>query len=324
MTHRLRLTVCVLLALAFFACQSDVYPPKENAHRTVTSTVPDPKVIVFVIDGPRYEDSFGDPLHAHVPDIWSELRPLGTLCSNFRNMGWTNTVPGHTTMLTGVWQYLANDGSQRPQQPTLFEYYRKETGAPPQDAVLIGSKSKLHACAYSLDPAYGATFGALDDVVENLTDVEIYGRLIARLQTDHPHFVMASFPQVDQKGHSGVWSDYIRQIEIVDSLAALTWNHLQSDPEYAGQTYMFITADHGRHDDAHGGFQSHGDTCWGCQQVIFMALGPDIRADYEVTLLYTQRDVCTTVGMLLGVATPQSDGFLIYDLFEPTQTGVGD
>jgi hypothetical protein len=236
-------------------------------------------------------------------------------------LGWTLTIPGHSTLLSGAWQYLANDGSERVPDPTLFEYYRKAMGASATDAVLVGGKPKLSACAYSTDAAYGAAYGALEDL-QNATDFETYDHLIGHLDTDHPHFVMASFSQVDQKAHTGVWNDYIRQMEIVDSLAVLTWNHLQADPVYANQTYMFITADHGRHDDAHGGFQNHGDTCPGCQHVIFLALGPDVRPDYEVTNLYTQRDVCTTIGRLLGVQTPQTNGFMMSEIFVPISTGI--
>jgi hypothetical protein len=224
-------------------------------------------------------------------------------------------------MLTGVWQTLNNEGLEHPQNPTLFEYYRKATGAPIEDAVLVGGKPKLNACVYSLDPAYGAAFAGLADT-GHATDFATYDRLIERLGADHPHLVMASFSQVDQKGHSGVWGDYVRQLEIVDSLAVLTWNYLQSDPVYAGQTTLFITADHGRHDDAHGGFQHHGDACAGCQHVIFLALGPDIRIGYETTTAYTQRDVCFTVGSLLGFSTPQSSGLLIDEIFEPSTTGI--
>ncbi len=312
-----------ILVAMLCACQPETFPTSHDSAPTVTPRTFDAKVVIFVIDGPRYQDSFGDPLHAHVDEIWSQLRPFGTLCSNFRNLGWTLTNPGHGTLLTGAWQYLANDGSQRPADPTLFEYYRKAKGAPTTDAVLVGGKPKLDAVAYSTHAAYGAAYGASVDLTAP-TDYGTYDRLINRLDTNHPHFVMASFSQVDQKAHAGDWNAYLRQMEIVDSLAVLTWNHLQSDPVYAGQTYLFITADHGRHDDAHGGFAQHGDTCDGCTHVIFMALGPDIRADHEVTTLYTQRDVCVTIGELLGVATPESDGFPMEEIFEPISTGVGD
>ncbi len=301
------------------ACEYDTFTAPQKPNPTVIP--PDPKVVVFVIDGPRYQDSFGDPNHEHVGQIWSLLRPAGTLGSNFRNFGLTLTVSGHAALLTGVWQPLNNEGLERPSNPTLFEYFRKATGAPATDAILVGGKPKLNACTYSNHPDYGAAFGGLQDT-GHATDFATYDRLIQRLQSDRPHLVVVSLSQLDQKGHTGVWQDYVDQMEIADSLTVLTWNYLQSDPYYAGQTFMFITADHGRHDDAHGGFQNHGDTCPGCQHVIFMALGPDIRAGYDVTTLYTQRDVASTVGYVMGFPTPFSNGTLMSEIFQ-TPTGVG-
>jgi len=320
MARSLRHLVLIIAAFTL-SCDSQPIPPSSKSAQTVATQ--EPRVVVLVIDGIRYQDSFGDPSHVHVDGMWNVLRPQGTLCSNFRNLGWTLTNPGHGTILTGVWQLIANDGSQRPAEPTLFEYYRQEKSAPAADVLLVSGKPKLDAVAYSLDPSYGAAFGATVDL-ENASDLETYDALISRLQTDQPHFVMASFSQVDQKGHAGVWGDYVRQIEVVDSLAVLTWNYLQSDPQYAGRTTMFITADHGRHDDAHGGFQNHGDTCDGCTHIPCIALGPNIRAGHEVTTLYTQRDLCTTVGSILGVATTESQGVRINEIFVPVQTGVGD
>lgn len=315
--------IAVGFALCGLSCQPEVLPTVPAASPARAPRAADTRVIIFVIDGPRNSEFFGDPTHQHIPRIWNELRPQGALCSSFRNQTLTLTVSGHASMLTGVWQALANDGSERPQEPTLFEYYRKATGAPPADAVIVSSKDKLIACAYSLDPAYGAAYAAQTDL-GLATDYDTYDHLIQRLDSDAPHLVMASFSQVDQKGHSGVWNDYLRQIEIVDSLAVLTWNHMQADPGYAGRTYMFITADHGRHDDAHGGFQDHGDGCEGCRQLIFLALGPGIQPGYQTSSIFTQRDICTTAGTLLSVPTPQSQGVMMQEIFKPVSTGIID
>lgn len=281
------------------------------------------KAIIFVIDGPRYTETFGDPLHKHVPHLWNELRPLGTMYENFRNQGWTVTVSGHANILTGTWQQLNSDGSEHPHQPTIFEYYRQTTSAPQHDAVLVGGKPKLAACGYSTHPSYGAVYGAYTDVTSS-NDLDTYDRLISFLQTDRPHLVMASFSQVDTKGHSGDWEAYVNQIEIVDSLAWSTWNYLESDSFYAGETFLFIIADHGRHDDQNGGFQGHGCSCDGCQHLVFLALGPGVREDYVLPrqYLYTQRDLCATVGHILDVPTPFSDGHVMLEMFEPVTTGI--
>jgi len=320
MTRSLRHLLLIIAAFTL-SCESQPIPPSSKTAPAVVT--PEPRVVIFLIDGIRWQDSFGDPAHTHIPGMWNDLRPQGALCSNFRNLGWTLTNPGHGSILSGVWQFIANDGSQRPANPTMFEYYRQQKSAPAADVFLVSEKPKLDAVAYSTDPAYGAAYGAAVDF-SNASDFDTYDALIARLQSERPHFVMASFSEVDLHGHAGVYGDYLRAIEVVDSLAVLTWNYLQSDPQYAGRTTMIITADHGRHDDAHGGFQNHGDTCDGCQHIPCIALGPNIRAGYDVTTLYTQRDLCTTVGSILGVATPQSQGARMSEIFVPVQTGVGN
>ena len=85
-------------------------------------------VVIVVIDGARYTETFGaDSLY--IPHIWTQLRPLGTIWTNFRNNGITKTDPGHASIATGTWQFIDNKGVIRPTQPTMFEYFRKESGA---------------------------------------------------------------------------------------------------------------------------------------------------------------------------------------------------
>jgi hypothetical protein len=146
--------------------------------------------------------------------------------------------------------------------------------------------------------------------------------LISVLQTQQPRLVLASFPDVDYQGHTGVWSNYVSAIAGADSLALKTWDYLQSDPFYAGKTYMFIINDHGRHSDDNGGFTNHGDACSGCTRLTFMALGPDVRAGHTSDALFAQTDVCRTVGQILGFPTPHAGGHVIQDIFEFAPTGI--
>ena len=304
------------IALLIFFCGCHQAPQPSIAPEPATHVPPaDARVVLFVIDGPRWTEIFGDSTHAHVPGMWNTLRPQGTLCTNFRNEGWTLTIPGHATMLTGQWQHLNNQGLERPKQPTLFEYYRKARNAPQQDAMILSMKDKLNAVAYGLDSTYGERYGAATELGDT-NDVETYSHLIQHLDADSPHFVMASFSQVDLSGHANNWNAYLRHIEIVDSLAVLTWKHLQANPAYAGKTYMFITADHGRHDDAHGGFQNHGDDCEGCRHIPFLALGPGIRTNYMTSAHHTQQDVCRMVARLLDIPANQAGGESFDDIFE--------
>jgi len=315
-----------LLILAFFAmlpaCGRDageerVAGAASDPPRTVTPS--DVRVIIMLIDGPRYSETFETPAHVHF--MWNTLRPLGTVCTNFRNLGETLTNSGHGSLLTGIWQHIADDALTRPSDPTLFEYYRKATGAPVSDAILLGGKTTLDAVSYSNSPAYGAAYKATSAVF-TLSDVATYNQLIQYLDQQSPHLVVCSLSDTDKVAHSRSWNGYLKAIENADSLIALTWNHVQADPDYAGKTYLFVSADHGRHDDAHGDVNEHGDSCDGCQHLLFLALGPGIIANQQIDTAYNQRDLCRTVGQILGVSTPQSEGVVMSDLFVPLPTGV--
>ena len=321
-SYVIKLTAAILAVVALLGCNgpaSDLESRKSDAESIVFDA--NTKVVVFVIDGPRYTETFGDPSHTHIPHIWNDLRPQGTTLTDFRNLGQTKTNPGHTSMITGTWQQIANDGSERPDEPTLFEYYRKTLSAPQFETYVISGKSKLEVCSYSTRADYGAAYGATESV-GHASDLVVYNTLTSVLQNNQPRLVLACFPDVDLAGHSGVWDSYIAAIVGIDSLAYKTWNYIQNDPFYAGQTYMFITNDHGRHDDANGGFTSHGDGCEGCRHLIFMALGPNVKAGATVDYRFVQRDICKTVGEILGIPVPHAGGHVIRDIFEPAPVGI--
>ena len=69
-------------------------------------------------------------------------------------------IPDTHQCLSGTWQQIANDGSQRPDKPTVFEYFRKELGSSFTDNYIIGGKAKLDILSYSSDPGYGSGYGA--------------------------------------------------------------------------------------------------------------------------------------------------------------------
>src|ERR1700691_4619669 len=111
--------------------------------------------------------------------------------------------------------------------------------------------------------------------------------------------------------HSGTYSLYLDAIQRSDRLCAEIWNNIQSEPEYAGKTNMFILPDFGRDsdDDAGGnGFQHHrtGDalsrTTW------LMALGPGVRENTVVGRPAEPTDLVPTLGSLLGFDARLSQG----------------
>jgi hypothetical protein len=111
--------------------------------------------------------------------------------------------------------------------------------------------------------------------------------------------------------HSGSYSLYIEGVQRTDRLCGEIWRTIQSEPEYAGKTTLFILPDFGRDSDsdsAGNGFQHHrtGDalsrTTW------MMVLGPGIRENRVVDRPVQPVDLVPTLGALLGFSCPMGQG----------------
>jgi hypothetical protein len=117
--------------------------------------------------------------------------------------------------------------------------------------------------------------------------------------------------------HSGTFSLYIDGIRRCDRLCAELWRAIQTEPEYANQTSMFILPDFGRDSDIDAGgngFQHHrtGDarsrTTW------MMALGPGVRQNVVVDRPVESVDLVPTLGAMLGFDARFSQGKLVSEV----------
>ncbi len=279
-------------------------------------------VVLLVIDGPRHTEFLDEPGLPHARVLGTVLAPAGVRITDFQNRNRTVTMVGHGTLATGTAQLLANDGTERPDRPTLFELIRKERGLPQGSVRLVAGKDKIAALSYSTDPAYGAAYGATVDASFR-QDPETFTAAVAAITADpRPVFTMINFPSVDYAGHAGVWENYLAAIARADSLAGELWNVIEADPVLAGDTDLFVVADHGRHDDAHGGFVNHGDGCVGCRTLPFVALGPDIRPGVTSDRARVQEDVAPTIAEILGLTTPPMEGWVMQEILVGGQVGV--
>ena len=111
--------------------------------------------------------------------------------------------------------------------------------------------------------------------------------------------------------HSGTYSLYLEGIQRSDRLCSEIWRAIQTEPEYAGKTNLFILPDFGRDSDTDvggNGFQHHrtGDalsrTTW------MMALGPGIRQNVIVDRPVESVDLVPTLGSILGFSATFSQG----------------
>ena len=277
-------------------------------------------VFVVVIDGLRNEEAFDDPGHQFIPHIWNDLRPLGTIYTEFYNdFQTTITTPGHEAMVTGQWHFHPNlltyggFNDARPEAPTIFEYFRKHTGLPQESCMVVTGKENNLRLDWSLEPAYGPDYAGL--MFLGGTDDETYALLAEKLAEHKPKLVLVNFRDVDEYGHTGNWDLYTEAILHADHLVYRMWTELiQADDDYRDKTTMIVTSDHGRNDDEIG-FQDHGGMSHSNRHVLFLALGPDTPGGLSTSERRYLIDIAPTVGELLGFPTPFSHGQVIIGIF---------
>ena len=117
--------------------------------------------------------------------------------------------------------------------------------------------------------------------------------------------------------HAGTYSLYVEGIRRTDRLCAEMWKTIQSEPEYAGNTTMFILPDFGRdsdEDSGGNGFQHHrtGDalsrTTW------MMAMGAGVREGVVFDRPVDSTDLVPTLGSMMGFSASFAQGKPIAEL----------
>jgi len=289
MTTRLRFTF-LLFSIALFFGAAPAQPET---------------VVLFVIDGVRWSEGCGDPQARYSPHLINELKPLGEFYSNFRNNGPTLTTPGHAALLTGVHANLDNSGKERPHVPTIFERFRKVTGAASDTCWVVAHKAKLNVLTYSTDTSFGASYAAqFRGGKDTATDELVVTTALRILERNPVRLMLIAVAEPDLEGHANHWQGYLRAIQRTDALAAKVWTWLQASPQYRGHTTMIITNDHGRHlQGIKSEWRSHGDDCEGCRHICCLILGPAATPGRVVTDEHDQRDVFRWMAARLGVPT---------------------
>jgi hypothetical protein len=136
------------------------------------------------------------------------------------------------------------------------------------------------------------------------------------MRQEAPSLLWITLHDIDV-AHAGAYSLYIEGIRRTDRLCAELWNLIQSEPEYAGKTTLFILPDFGRDsdEDAGGnGFQHHrtGDapsrTTW------MMALGAGVREGVVFDRPLDSTDLVPTLGAMLDFSPSLAQGRPIAEL----------
>ncbi|PTX21077.1 type I phosphodiesterase/nucleotide pyrophosphatase [Pontibacter mucosus] len=315
----------LLLLMVLAACTSS--PSSSDKPKTEY-------VIILVIDGTRMSETW-DSVPGLIPNMSTVLKPKGAFLPNFLNDAYTYTNSGHAAITTGVNQPIDNYGDEFPANPSIFQYFLKQSGKPATAAWIVSSKDKLHILANTSRPGWENTFQPSVNAgvngpgtgyrMDSLTLIEV-----KRILTTHkPNLMLINFMEPDGFAHAANWPNYLRGISRDDRYAKELWDFLNEDETFRGKTTLFITADHGRHlNGIDGGFVDHGDSCPGCQQIYLLAMGPDFRRG-TVETRHTLIDLAPTVARLLHftmdslVVVPRVDTTYVTSPADSAQAALG-
>ncbi len=116
-------------------------------------------VIVTFGGGVRYSETFAPEGLRNIPRL-RDLQPDGMFFKTCVNAGVLSHYNSTSSILTGNWQRVDDFGFSRAQSPTLFEYYRRASGAPPTDVWAVCTNKSFASMGAARSKDYGEDFGA--------------------------------------------------------------------------------------------------------------------------------------------------------------------
>jgi hypothetical protein len=130
------------------------------------------------------------------------------------------------------------------------------------------------------------------------------------MQQEAPSLLWITMHDIDV-AHSGAYSLYIEGIRRTDRLCAELWKMVQGEPEYAGNTTLFVLPDFGRDSDydvGGNGFQHHRTGDAASRTTWMMALGAGVRQGVLIDEPMQSIDLVPSLGAMMGFSAVQSNG----------------
>jgi hypothetical protein len=136
------------------------------------------------------------------------------------------------------------------------------------------------------------------------------------MQQESPSLLWITMHDIDI-AHAGAYSLYIDAIRRTDRLCAELWQAVQNEPEYVGNTTLFILPDFGRdadEDSGGNGFQHHRTGDAASRTTWMMALGAGVRQGVIYDNPMQSIDLVPTLGAMMGFSPSLAQGKQIKEL----------
>lgn len=125
------------------------------------ATAKDQKVVVITFGGgARDQETFAPEGQENVPNMLRDLIPRATFFTQVVNRGILGHYVATASLATGTYETINNFASLPPENPTVFEYYRKERKRPSSDTWVVAPSNGFNRIGESNHKSYGAGLGA--------------------------------------------------------------------------------------------------------------------------------------------------------------------
>ncbi|WP_242617708.1 hypothetical protein [Edaphobacter modestus] len=117
-------------------------------------------IIVTFGGGARDQETFAPEGQRYIPRILMELIPRATFYTQVVNRGILGHYVANASLATGCYESFNNFQSIRPENPTIFEYFRQDRRRQASDVWVIAPSNGFTSIGESGHPAYGRGKGA--------------------------------------------------------------------------------------------------------------------------------------------------------------------
>src|SRR3984885_6071117 len=117
-------------------------------------------VVVTFGGGARDDETFMPDGQENIPHLLNELMPQATFLPNVVNRGILGHYVATASIVTGAYETFNNFAAVSPNNPTVFEYFRKDLKRPAADAWVVAPSNGFARIGESGNKLYGPGLGA--------------------------------------------------------------------------------------------------------------------------------------------------------------------
>ena len=173
------------------------------------------KVIVVTFGGgARDQETFAPEGQENIPHLMREFIPQATFFTQVVNRGILGHYVATASLATGVYETINNFASLPPENPTVFEYYRKALKRPASDAWVIAPSNGFNRIGESSHRSYGAGLGAKVILPKHLLTAATSGR-----STDYNHLLRDNYETPFYAPELGGGDFELQQLETILKLS---------------------------------------------------------------------------------------------------------